>query len=344
MKIIKISPKLQKVKLRVECNDDLFYLKNFIEPGDLVKARTPRTVFLERDGEIRKVGKKLMVIKIAVEKVEFQTGTFQLRVSGRIVEAPKNVQIDSYHSIEIKPGKHLTITKREWKNYQIEKLKEAEKKSPNIMIVAIDLDQALLYLLKNNRIEQISEIRNPFSFNYEEKKISEYYRLVAEEIMKFYPQMKHIILAGPGFAKEHVFKIIREKSSEAFKKIFVSNASSATIAGINEIIKSGVVESLGEENEILKETKLVEEFFMHLKKDDGLAIFGINNISSANNMGAIEFLLVSEDMLSKEVEEIAKQVEMKGGKVKIISTLHNAGQQFRHIGIGAILRFKLSWS
>ncbi|MCS7123555.1 MAG: mRNA surveillance protein pelota [Candidatus Aenigmarchaeota archaeon] len=344
MKILKISEKLQKIKIRVENNDDLFYLKNFIEVGDFVKAKTPRTIFLEREGEIKKVGKKYMLIKIIVEKVEFQTGLFQLRISGRIVEAPKNVQLDAYHSIEVKPGKYLTITKKEWKTYQINRLKEAEKRTPNIMIVAADTDQSILGVLKNNRVEIISEIKNPFSLVYEEKKIFEYYEKVAEEILNFAPQMKNIILCGPGFAKDHIAKIIREKP-EVYKKIVLSSTSSSTISGLNEIIKSGFLEKVCEENQLLKETKIIEDFFIHLKKDDGFAVFGFDNVKMAKDANAIDILLISEEKLTKEVEDLAKEVEAKGGKVQIISTLHDLGQQFSGIGgIGAILRFKLKWS
>ncbi|MEM0473389.1 MAG: mRNA surveillance protein pelota [Candidatus Aenigmatarchaeota archaeon] len=340
MRILKISSKMKRVKIRIENNDDLFYLKNFIEPGDYVKAMTPRSLFLEREGEMKKIGKKMMLIKILVDKVEFQTGIFQLRITGKIVEAPENVQLDSFHTIDAKPGKYMTITKNEWKDYQIQRLKEAEKKTPNIMIVAVDLDQATIALLKNNRIETISEIRNTFSFQHEENRIPEYYAKVAEEILKFTPQMKNIIIAGPGFAKEHVAKIIREKNQQEYSKVSLGSVSSSTITGINEAVKMGLVEKLAE-NQLTKESKIVEEFFLHLNKDDGLAVLG-ENVFNANEMNAIQILLVSEDKIKdKKIESLAKSLEKQ---VQIISTLHDLGQQFDRMGgLGAILRYKVKW-
>lgn len=343
MKIVKISLKAKKIRIRVESIDDLFYLKNFIEPGDLVKARTPRTVFLEREGEIKKVGKKMMVIKILVEKVEFQASVSQLKITGRIIEAPDTVQLNSYHSIDVKPGKHLTITKKEWRKYQIERLKEAERKSPNILIVAVDLDQATLALLKNNRVEILSEIKNEFSLLHEEKKITEYYQKVAEEILSFSPRMKGIIIAGPGFAKEHVAKKIREKSEEAYKKIILGTTSSSTITGINEAIKLGLADRIAEENEMLKETKMIEEFFLHLRKEDGFAVLGRDKVLKANELGAIQTLLISEEMIKdSQLESLAADVESKAGNVQIISMTHDLGEQFKNMGgVGAILRFRI---
>jgi len=345
MKILKISPKLQKIKIRVESKDDLWYLKNFIEPGDLVKARTPRSLFLDREGQAKKIGKKMMLIKIEVEKVEFQEHIFQLRIIGKIIEAPENVQLNSYHTIDAKPGKYLTITKKEWRKYQIEKLKKAEVKSPNIMIAVMDLDQATFVLLKNNKVEPISEFKNPYSLQHEEKMIPEYYQKIANEIEKYAPQMKNIIIAGPGFTKEHVAKILREKKPEIYKKVSIGNASSATISGINEVIKGDVVSKLIGESEILKESKLIEEFFLHLRKNDGLAVNGLEAVEEASKIGAVEKLLVSDEKIKdRKIEMLAKSVEEKNGIVQIISDIHNSGQQFHNIGgIGAILRFKLKW-
>lgn len=345
MKILKISSKAQKIKIRIESNDDLWYLKNFIEPGDFVKARTPRSLFLEREGEIKKIGKKMMLIKVEVEKVEFQEHLFQLRIIGKIVEAPENVQLNSYHTIDAKPGKYLTITKKEWRRYQIEKLKLAEGRSPNIMIAVMDLDQATFGLLKKSKVELISEIKNPYSLQHEEKMIPEYYKKLANEVERYAPHMKNIIIAGPGFTKEHVAKILKERSDEIYKKLSIGVASSATISGINEVVKSGMIEKLTSESEILKESKLVEEFFLHLKKEDGFVVNSLETVKQANDIGAIEKLLVSDERIKdREIERIANDVERKNGMVQIISDMHDLGQQFHRIGgIGAILRFKLKW-
>ena len=62
-------------------------------------------------------------------------------------------------------------------------------------------------------------------------------------------------------------------------------------------------------------------------------------------MGAIKILLVSEDRLREdEVEKLAEEVEKKGGKVEIISTTHELGEEFYRLGgLGAILRFRVDF-
>lgn len=343
MKILRISKKRQMIKVKVDSEDDLWYLKGFIEPGDLVKARTPRSLFLEREGKKIKVDKKPMFLKIEIEKVEFHEHIFRLRLTGKIIEGPENVQLGDYHTIEVRLGSRLTIIKQKWKDYQINKLKKAETKVPNILIVVMDLDQATFGLLRKNKVEIISEIKNPYSLQQEEEKIVEYYRKIANELEKISSKMKNIIIAGPGFTKEHVSKIIREKHPETYKKIVIGLASSSTIAGINEIIKSGMLEKLVKESEIIKETKLVDEFFLHIRKQDGLAVYGLDAVKQAENIGAVQFLLVSDEQIrNKEIEELAKRVEEKNGIVQIISDIHDLGEQFKRMGgIGAILRFRI---
>ena len=60
-------------------------------------------------------------------------------------------------------------------------------------------------------------------------------------------------------------------------------------------------------------------------------------------MGEIEIILVSDQKIKEpEVEKLLNSVEAKGGKVEVISTTHDSGEQFHRMGgLGAMLRFKL---
>lgn len=342
MQIIKSGFRKGFVKLKIDTEDDLWYLKNIVEEDDFVKARTMRSLFIERDGRKLKVGKKPMFIKIQVEKIDFQEHVFQLRLTGKIVEGPEDVQIGSYHTIEVKVGTILTIFKKEWKKYHVEKIKKAQVKIPDVLIAAVDSSHAVFGLMKKSRIEIISEFRNPFSTQQEEK-LPEFYKKIATEISKYSEKVNKIILAGPGFTKEHVQKIIQKDHPETSKKLIIGSVSSATKAGINEIIKKGTLDRVIKDSEIIKESKIIQEFFEHLKKEDGFSVYGFEQIKQADEMGAISIFLVSDEKIREDkIENLAKEVERKGGRVEIISKEHDLGEQFfRMGGLGAILRFKV---
>jgi len=112
------------VKLVVDDINDLWHLQNVIKSGDFVTAKTLRTIFVEREETREKVKKKLVLLKIKVEKVEFAKSKNVLRLSGKIEECPEDVQKGSYHTIEVGLEKILTIEKQ-WKQEEIEQLKKA---------------------------------------------------------------------------------------------------------------------------------------------------------------------------------------------------------------------------
>ncbi len=343
MNIIKSDLNKGFVVIKINVNDDLWYLENVVEKGDIVKTRTLRNIFIERQGRQVKAEKKPMILKVEVEKIEFQKFTNQLRLTGKIVEGPEDVQLGSYHTIEVKLGTVLTIYKKEWKKYQVDRLKKALIKVPDVLIAVTDSNQATFGMLKRSGVEIVSELRNPHSITQEEEKLPEFYKKIASEIEKFSEKVQSIVLAGPGFTKEYVQKIIQENYPDVKNKIIIDTTTSATSAGINEILKKGTLDKIIKESEIVKESQVVQEFFTHLNKDDDLAVYGLDQIKDADSAGAVKIILISDENIRKEeVDKLAKQVEEKKGQVEIISKTHELGEQFHRMGgLGAILRFRI---
>ncbi len=342
MRLLKTNLKKGIVKLQVDIDDDLWYLKNIIEPGDLVKARTLRSQFLYREDKKEKVGKKPMVLEIGVEKIEFQRHVFQLRFSGKIVAGPDETELSSYHTIGVELGSTIIITKKEWPRYLLQKLKKAETRVPNILIAVMDYDEVTFGMLRRGLLEVVSSFSNQHSIQ-EEDKLIEYYKKIAAEIEKLSENVQNVIVAGPGFVKEHVTNILKDRDSTLFKKIKNDSTTSATKAGLIEILRRGMLGKIIKDSEVVNESSLIEKFFTHLKKEDGLAVYKLGAVKTAEESSAVETLLVSEEKIKdKEIEQVARNVEKKAGEVFIISPEHDLGEQFHRFGgLGAILRFKL---
>ena len=171
----------------------------------------------------------------------------------------------------------------------------------------------------------------------------EFYKKIVSEINKLSENVVSIVLAGPGFTKEHVQKIIQVDYPDVYEKLIIDTTTSATKAGINEILRKGTLDKVIKDSEIVKESQIIQEFFSHLQKDDGLSAYGLEQIKDADNAGAVKVLLVSEEKIRvKEIDELAKKVEDKKGQLEIISKTHELGEQFHRMGgLGAILRFRI---
>jgi len=126
LRLLAESVKEGFVKIVVDDINDLWLLQNLIKSGDFVTAKTLRTIFVEREETREKVKKKLVLLKVKVEKVEFAKNKNVLRLAGKIEECPEDVQKGSYHTIEVGLGKILKIEK-EWKQEEIEQLKKSRR-------------------------------------------------------------------------------------------------------------------------------------------------------------------------------------------------------------------------
>ena len=104
--------------------DDLWYLSNIIDKDDTLSGRTIRKIKLGEDERNTRIIKKVITLAIKVERVEFHKYSNSLRVSGKIISAPEDIPKGSYHTFDVTDNTTLKISKPNWLNYQIEKLKE----------------------------------------------------------------------------------------------------------------------------------------------------------------------------------------------------------------------------
>ena len=340
MKVLKFE-KEKVAKLKIETLTDLWHLSRILEPEDFVKSKTLRNIFIERNGQKIKVGRKPMTLKISVEHVEYSKDGKTLRVHGKIVEGPEDVKLGSYHTIEISPGSVVEVEKPNgWKISHLQRLKLAQQKQDSYLIVAVDYSTATFAKVDPAGVKILEEINNPHPIS--EDKNEEFYKHVAKRFLELVDYFEKAMIVGPGFAKDHVMKIINSLNPSIAKKVFVGFVSSVHLPGVNEALKR-YSEILLKKSRTAEEVQLLDEFFKQLSKG-GLVAYGLKEVKKAVDLGAVKTLIISEDLMKDDaIEELARKVEEMGGNVEIISATHEEGEKFRRIGgVGAFLRFDTS--
>ncbi|MCD6557832.1 MAG: mRNA surveillance protein pelota [Candidatus Aenigmarchaeota archaeon] len=335
MKIIKKDLRHNKLVIKPETEDDLWVLEKIIQPGDLVSGKTVRSIAIERGDKREKVKKKIFA-KITVEKVELNDG--MLRVNGKIVEASEDVP-HAHHSFEVEIGGLITIEK-EWHKYHLDQLNAAQRKQPKILICVLD-DESADFATLTSRISYDANIKGITGKSLGEQDKSPYYKEVINYLKEAVKRgAEKIIIAGPGFTKDNIMKLIKN-DKDLGGKVFTDNVAHTGHAGIQEVLKRGIVDKILKNSAISEETRLVEQFFEELGKDGNVS-YGKEEVKKAINMGAVEKLLIS-DSLIKDNEELMKKAEQMGAKVRIISTEHEAGKRLLNMGgFAAFLRYKLN--
>jgi protein pelota len=349
MRVVHKDLKHRKIKLAMETLDDLWHLQHLIEPDDVVTAQTWRR---EQEAEDRlrpeRPEKRRVTLSVKIESVEFHPHANRLRLLGTIVEGPDT---GKHHSFGLEPGSVLTIEK-EWKQDHLDRIREAVRASrrPRVLLIGIDDSSAEIALVRQYGLEELGSVshhrtgkRYVVDREADEKK---FFHRLAEAIDSIISRegVQTVIAAGPGFTKDAFFKFLREKFPDIATKVRLDDVSSGGRAGLYEIVRRGLVERVSQEDRISRETSLVERLMMEIARD-GLAAYGKPEVEKALSVGAIEKLLVADELMRRnraEMDRLLEQARRTRGEVIVISTEHDGGKQLLSLGgVAALLRFKV---
>ena len=329
MKILDLDKTEGFAKIRVENEDDLWFLKDWITPRDKVKKLTQRT---KLDGREKKTCK----ITLEVEKISYEND--RLRLTGEITEGVEDIEL-GYHTFNITNEEEtFDIWKNKPPKDTWERLSEREnQRHYEVLFALIDKGEADFYVVRESGIEDLSGIHEniPGKMYETDTEGSDFHQRVIEIIERVSQDMDNIILCGPGHEKNK----LKEKLSEQLQnKTFLQDTSVTGHTGLNEAIKRGALKKVVESSRIEQETSIVEEFFQELEKD-GKAVFG-EPVKEMAQQGAIETLIITTER-KRENPELLNKVNQMGGEVKIVNTDHEAGERLENLsGLAALLRYK----
>ena len=350
MKLLELDPKSHYLKLRIDGEDDLWDLYNVLYKGDRLIGRTTREI---KEGSSSK--RRSMFLEVKIEWAELQPMANRLRVHGIVTAGPEEFDVlGKNHTISISSGDEIAIYKDEsWIDMDIRRLKDAERRvTTSIMICAVDSEDFAAAKLMNYGLDILEKISIDYHIKgtpeLEGKYKSSKLQMLAKEIIQKSGSIKarKVIIAGPAFLKEQVRRAVLDINPAI--NIDLMDTSYGGVKGIYEVVKKGALQELLREFDIVEEDRLMEEFNRRISKD-GAVLYGIKDIEEASKIGAIETLMVSNDVLHSSDLEIRRRtislmedVERKKGKVKIFMAEHNTKIWLKSLGgIAALLRFKV---
>lgn len=326
MKLLNVDRSEGYAKIRIENEDDLWHLKDFIQPGDKLRTLTQRTKLEGRE-------KKTLRLTLEAEKIEYQEN--RLRVTGEITEGAEDIEL-GYHTFNLEPETDFEIW-RDFTEDEFEKLEEMEaKRSYRVLFCLVEKGNADLYIVEESGIKDLSSVEEniPGKMYADQKEGDEFYNQVKTVLERSAEKVEDIILAGPGNEKNKVKNLL---SAEAQEKVFLQDTSVTGETGLQEAIKRGALKKVVESSRISEETEAMEELLEELRKD-GLASYG-EPVEELAEQGAVEKLLITPEK-NRENPELSKKVERQGGESVIVHTDHESGQRLENFGgMAAILRY-----
>lgn len=172
----------------------------------------------------------------------------------------------------------------------------------------------------------------------------DHYKKIAEYMKNQFLQIKElkgIIIGGPSVTTND-FMNKEYLTGDLKKKIIgVKDLSYTGDFGLQELLDRS--QDLLAQEEVADEKGIMQKFFDLLAKKPGMVAYGEAEVKDRLKTGAVETLLVSEDVAEEKIEEFEKLAEEVGSELKIISTETREGVQLRDIGkFAAILRYEIS--
>ncbi len=349
MKVLYWDEQSGRMKVKVESQDDLWALYNVVEKEDVVFARTSRE--LKGSSGTRR---RAMTLGIRVEWTEFQPFTTRLRIHGIVIAHPEEYEVHGHHTINVDIGDEVTIIKEEgWPRHALERIEKACKRRAAVVVAGIDDSEFAAGIIHDYGVQMVSEfyfnIPGKMDAEARVKAIESQYSKAAQVLKEICEthRARAVVLAGPGVWKELVAENLRNQLKGI--SVFVENASSGGVKGVREALRRGAALKVLSEFGIVEEEKLLEELLQVLTKCEGRVAFGLEEVEKASELGAVEKLMVLDELLRspdlelrRRMEKLLQEVERKRGFVKIFSSVHDAGKQLKNLGgIAAILRFSV---
>jgi protein pelota len=344
MRLLHQDRRTGEIKFQVDNMDDLWHLYNIIEVGDLVLASTYRREEQKADKVRNERGeKKRVFLGIRVEKMEFHEFDSRLRITGVIEQGPQD--LGAHHTLNVEEGEVLTVVKLHWKDSALDRIKRAldDSKRPTIVFVSIENDEATIAVMRQYGMQNLATIYGPAGGKmYEQKTDDDFYLEIIEKVNQLVTTGVPLVILGPGFAKETLVALGKQKAPSAFGSAHVYHTGQAGMAGVHELMKRGMGAEILEGSRVAEETNMVEKVLEEIAKDGPVA-YGPKEVEEAVRSGAVETLLVLDPLLrEKDLEAMMYAVESSRGKVMVVSEHHEAGKKLEALGsMAALLRFRL---
>jgi len=266
------------------------------------------------------------------------------------VEGQSDIQ-----SWEIEPPEDVKIRLyRCDKEFVLEPLETMTEVSEIYGLLVMDRKEATIGQLIGKRIETLqnmtsgipSKVRAGGQSSQRFHRITEgltkeFYKRIADEMKKIFydePKLKGILIGGPVPTKDEFVEGEYLPTRLREKVIGIKDQGDTSESGLSELVE--LSQDVLANQEIMKEKKILENFFNNLGKDPKMTPYKYDDVKKALKFGAVETLIFSKEYDRTKMKELKTIAEQMGTKVEVVSTETEEGEQFFSIGgLGAIQRF-----
>jgi peptide chain release factor subunit 1 len=224
-------------------------------------------------------------------------------------------------------------------------------------LIVVDKGEATVGLLVGSSIKTVRNLNSnvPGKFKaggqsaqrfarIREQAAVEFYKRVADVAIQeftFMKELKGIIIGGPGTTKNNFMdgSYLNEQIKD--KIIGVKDITYTNSFGLKELVD--ISQDVLTDTEVMEERRTLQKFFDTLGKSTNMVVYGKENTMKALKMGAVEDLIIIDDIVSDlELEQFNQLKDETSSNMKLVTDKTPEGVQFKGLtGIGGILRYPI---
>lgn len=360
----------KKLTLQAQEKEDLFALYNIINIDDEILFKKHVSHKGEKKGDgARKV--QVQTVKIRVVSSEFEPWNESLRYKGITVEPDEtwnnpDVSGGMFFAFEVDFKYSFTLFKYDYTSFCKKTIEDACNVELRCDIGAVVLQEGIAHVcavtpyqtsLKSKITTSLPKKKRGVDALKINSKLDKFYIQIIENMLRHFDfqKLKLILLCSPGFFAQKLYDqfilyCTEKKLTDILKnksKIMVAHCSTGYIQSIDEVMKNPAYKQILSQTKTSNEAIVFDDFMDHLNKDDFKAWYGLKEIQKANDIGAIDVLLVSDSLLRSDYieerqiyTELTKSVEKNGGNVIIFSSMNQTGEELNRLtGVACILKY-----
>jgi protein pelota len=339
--------------------DDLLTLRRIIQNGDYVFADTTRVIKKVKEFARPDKGERIKVrVSVRVESISLDDIVDRLRITGIITNTDNElVPRGIHHSLTVQVGDTITVDKnRKWNDVETNILKRSGN-STNFILVAIDAQEAAVAKISGTHLKIIPNIYSGQSgkrYQHAAKNnpnIEIFFDDIAKTIQSMFSVAAEnnstIIIFGPGETKRRFYNLLVEKHKlEKGKVSLIDGVDVAGEDGIFVFLRSPAIKEAMSSSKLATVSSILDEIMRLVHKGDAKYAMGMQEVSNAASIKAIEYLVFSDSIFKttdeNDVVKLLNLLESQGAKSFAVDSSTDIGWRVSSLGgIVALLRYSI---
>ncbi|KAF2032901.1 hypothetical protein EK21DRAFT_60041 [Setomelanomma holmii] len=361
--------------------EDMWHAYNLIQEHDRIRAKAVRRVTKQSDAGSTSSQRIALYLTIAVTSTDFDIGSGQLHVSGKVASENEHVKMGQHHTLDLELNRRFTIEKADgWDSVALEMLKEAcdTDRRAELWAVVLGEGTANICMITEHQtiLRQHIEVPVPRKrkggADGHTKGMDKFFATTLSTLLRqidlantstsTHAKTLPLLLASPGFVAQAFLQYMKAEATRTTNKpllalipsVIIAHASSAHVHALSDILSSPAITTKLSDTKYARETALMDKFLTLMRLDDGRAWYGPREVERAVDKGGVGrgggVLMINNALFRAQnvaerrrwVKLVDRVRDVEGGEVRVFSSLHESGKRLEGLGnVAAILTYPI---